>query len=306
MGPIKNKIVRQQLYLKELQRRKKEKLEKRKDRAKEEEKEPEKKAARLAENVPETIESKRVYDQTVLQDEPDEEVQAEIQDDEFAAYFNEERRFPKLLVTTSKRASRKCYDFASELLDCFPNAEFRKRTGNIEIHEIAEAATKRGYTDLIVLNEDRKQTNALTLIHLPSGPSFYFTLSSIQSAQEISNHGRSSGHIPELIINNFSTRLGLTVARAFQSLFIQQPQIQGRQVVTIHCQRDFLFFRRHRYDFRERSNRPDGIGTGLQELGPRFTMRLRMVQRGVWDNKKGEVFFESNAGEESDRRRFWL
>ncbi|WBW73380.1 Brix domain protein Rpf1 [Schizosaccharomyces osmophilus] len=306
MGPIKNKIVRQQLYLKELQRRKKEKLEKRKDRAKEEEKEPEKKAARLAENVPETIESKRVYDETVLQDEPDEEVQAEIQDDEFAAYFNEERRFPKLLVTTSKRASRKCYDFASELLDCFPNAEFRKRTGNIEIHEIAEAATKRGYTDLIVLNEDRKQTNALTLIHLPSGPSFYFTLSSIQSAQEISNHGRSSGHIPELIINNFSTRLGLTVARAFQSLFIQQPQIQGRQVVTIHCQRDFLFFRRHRYDFRERSNRPDGIGTGLQELGPRFTMRLRMVQRGIWDNKKGEVFFESNAGEESDRRKFWL
>ncbi|EPY52447.1 brix domain-containing protein Rpf1 [Schizosaccharomyces cryophilus OY26] len=306
MGPIKNKIVRQQLYLKDLQRRKKEKLEKRKDRAKEEEKNPETKAARLAENVPQTIESKRVYDQTVLQDEPDEEVQAEIQDDEFASYFNEERRFPKLLVTTSKRASRKCYEFASELLDCFPNAEFRKRTGNIEIHEIAEAASKRGYTDLIVLNEDRKQTNALTLIHLPSGPSFYFTLSSIQSAKEISNHGRSTGHIPELIINNFSTRLGLTVARAFQSLFIQQPQIQGRQVVTIHCQRDFLFFRRHRYDFRERSNRPDGIGTGLQELGPRFTMRLRMVQRGIWDNKKGEIFFESNAGEESDRRRFWL
>ncbi|EEB09295.1 brix domain-containing protein Rpf1 [Schizosaccharomyces japonicus yFS275] len=306
MVKIRNKIVRQNIYLQMLRQRQKEKLEKRKERKKEEEKNPELRETRLAENVPQTIESKRVYDETLVQEEPDEELQAELQDDEYASYYNEERRAPKLLVTTSKRASRKAYEFASELLDCFPNAEFRKRTGNIEIHEIAEAASKRGYTDLLVLNEDHKVTNALTLVHLPSGPSFYFTLSSLQLAKEISNHGRATGHIPELIINNFSTRLGITVARAFQSLFLQQPQIQGRQVVTIHCQRDFLFFRRHRYMFKEKSQMPDGIGAGLQELGPRFTMRLRMVQRGIWDNKKGEVFFESNAGEESDRRRFWL
>ncbi|CAB11051.1 Brix domain-containing protein C4F8.04 [Schizosaccharomyces pombe] len=306
MGKIKNKIVRQQQYMKALHQKNKDKLERRKERAKEEEKDPEKKRLRLSENIPATIESKRVYDETIIEDKPDEELQAELKDDEFSAYFSEERKVPKLLVTTSKRASRKCYDFASELLDCFPNAEFRKRTGDIEVHEIAEAAAKRGYTDLLVLNEDRKKTNALTLVHLPNGPSFYFTLSNLQTAKEISNHGRSTGHIPELIINNFSTRLGMTVARAFQSLFIQTPQIQGRQVVTIHCQRDFLFFRRHRYAFREKSNMPDGIGTGLQELGPRFTMRLRMVQKGVWDRKEGEVFFESNAGEESDRRKFWL
>ena len=32
----------------------------------------------------------------------------------------------------------------------------------------------------------------------------------------------------------------------FQTTFPQLPEFQGRQVVTLHNQRDFLFFRRHR------------------------------------------------------------
>lgn len=33
----------------------------------------------------------------------------------------------------------------------------------------------------------------------------------------------------------------------FQQLFPPLPEFEGRQVVTLHNQRDFLFFRRHRY-----------------------------------------------------------
>ena len=33
----------------------------------------------------------------------------------------------------------------------------------------------------------------------------------------------------------------------FQTTFPPMPEFQGRQVVTLHNQRDFLFFRRHRY-----------------------------------------------------------
>lgn len=56
-------------------------------------------------------------------------------------------------------------------------------------------------------------------------------------------HGRISGHKPELLLNNFNTRLGRRVGRMLGSLFHQDPQFRGRRVVTFHNQRDFIFFR---------------------------------------------------------------
>jgi hypothetical protein len=49
------------------------------------------------------------------------------------------------------------------------------------------------------------------------------------------------------VLNGFVTRLGHAVGRMFQTTFPQLPEFQGRQVVTLHNQRDFLFFRRHRF-----------------------------------------------------------
>lgn len=60
-------------------------------------------------------------------------------------------------------------------------------------------------------------------------------------------HGKPTSHKPEVMLNNFSTRLGHTVGRMFASLFPHHPQFKGRQVVTFHNQRDFIFFRYHRY-----------------------------------------------------------
>lgn len=65
--------------------------------------------------------------------------------------------------------------------------------------------------------------------------------------------------------------------------------------MTLHNQRDFIFFRRHRYVFREKrsteksvrdtSDKPikgvEDIRAGLQELGPRFTLKLRRVDKGI-------------------------
>lgn len=54
-------------------------------------------------------------------------------------------------------------------------------------------------------------------------------------------------HYPEVILNNFTTRLGHSIGRLFAALFPQDPQFVGRQVATFHNQRDFIFFRFHRY-----------------------------------------------------------
>ena len=68
-------------------------------------------------------------------------------------------------------------------------------------------------------------------------------------------HGKVTAHKPEVILNNFTTRLGHTVARMLASLFPQEPQFQGRRAVTFHNQRDFVFIRHHR--------RGEGRGGGM-------------------------------------------
>ena len=108
-------------------------------------------------------------------------------------------------------------------------------------------------------------------------------------------HGNPTSHTPELILNNFRTPLGLLTAHLFRSLFPPQPELQGRQVITLHNQRDYIFVRRHRYIFRDKRETeksvvgPDGkvvkgvedIRAGLQELGPRFTLKLRRIDKGI-------------------------
>jgi len=56
------------------------------------------------------------------------------------------------------------------------------------------------------------------------------------------------------------------MGRFFGSMFPVTPEFRGRQVVTFHNQRDFIFLRRHRYIFDD-----EGKKVRLQEIGPRMT-----------------------------------
>ncbi|WWC65257.1 uncharacterized protein I303_107874 [Kwoniella dejecticola CBS 10117] len=184
---------------------------------------------------------------------------------------------PKILITTSASPCKLTYNFVEDLKNVFPGGESfkRPRGKGFEIGRVARWAGKRGYQALIVVNEDHKAPNAITLINLPAGPTAYFKLSSVIPSANIYGHARPSPHSPELILNNFTTLLGHSVGRLFGSLFPPQPQFRGRQVVTLHNQRDFLFFRRHRYMFTSPTS------AKLQEIGPRFTLKLRWLRKGL-------------------------
>lgn len=284
---IKNKQKRLKLYgdLKHEKNTNRHKL--RNARAKEERSKPELKEERLAANIPETIESKRVFDETIAQ-----EVEGE---DEFDQYFTGTKE-PKILLTTNANAKKPAYEFADHLMDFLPNVTFIKRKREFSMQDMAKFCNNREYTDLVVINEDKKVVTGITFIHLPEGPSFYFSVTSLTEGKKIAGHGRATDHIPELILNNFNTRLGKTVGRLFQSLFPHKPEFQGRQVITLHNQRDYIFFRRHRYVFRNEEK------VGLQELGPQFTLKLRRLQKGV----KEDVEWEHRPDMERDKRKFYL
>ncbi|THH02645.1 hypothetical protein EW026_g210 [Hermanssonia centrifuga] len=300
---IKNKFKREEISRKVKKNKGQAKLQKRLAQAKAEADNPGAKKRRQLENVPRTLDNTRDFDPSILTANPSasevqpgsepvassssapheqlqDESAADIASDPFADYFSgaaDPSIPPKVLITTSQKATRVTYEFCEELVGIFPGAELirRKKGKGSEMGKIAGWAAGRQYSHMMVVNEDMKKPNAITLIYLPDGPTAYFKLTSIELSQQISGHARATAHFPELVLNGFVTRLGHTVGRLFQTLFPPVPEFQGRQVVTLHNQRDFLFFRRHRYAFRSVEK------VALQEIGPRFTLKLKWLKKGL-------------------------
>lgn len=54
----------------------------------------------------------------------------------------------------------------------------------------------------------------------------------------IEHSGQPTGHVPELILNRFNTRLGHRIGRFLGSFFPHAPEFQGRQVNHTHEMRD--------------------------------------------------------------------
>jgi len=365
---VANKFVRQDLHVKQKKARDILRRELRFKRKREEDKDPEARRKRLAQNVPATIDGKRVWDdaegdglyasvdvqelkkrriaeaeaaeQEPLAEAGDDDADSmldtdsEAEDDEdaepkplkqrprsasmaasttstnldltpdslalkFPTLFSDTPPLtPKILITTSLNST--LHDEADLLCELFPNSHYVRRTAHAHaykysLREISKFAANRDYTTVVMLKEDLKKPVGLTIVHLPEGPTCHFTITNWVEGKKLPGHGNPTNHYPELILNNFRTPLGLLTARLFLTLFPPQPELQGRQVVTLHNQRDYIFLRRHRYVFRDKRTTeksvvgPDGkvvegvedIRAGLQELGPRFTLKLRRIDKGV-------------------------
>ncbi|XP_061682341.1 ribosome production factor 1 [Syngnathoides biaculeatus] len=296
LAEIKNKQRRHIMFMKLKQEKRKKKLELKKKRKRQEKilghKAPPKQA-------PKTIENQRVYDETTV-DPEDEEVAFDEATDEFSAYFNGLTN-PKVLITTSDRPRGRTVRFCEQLATVIPNAHVYYRRG-LALKRIIPQCVARDFTYLIVINEDRKVPNGLVLCHLPEGPTAHFKVSSVRLRKELKRRGKDpTEHYPEVILNNFTTRLGHSIGRMLAALFPQNPQFVGRQVATFHNQRDFIFFRFHRYIFKNDKK------AGIQELGPRFTLKLRSLQKGTFDSKFGEYEWVLKRHEmDACRRKFQL
>ncbi|KAL2156454.1 hypothetical protein VTH82DRAFT_1199 [Thermothelomyces myriococcoides] len=260
----------------------------------------------------------------------------DITPDSLAAQFknlfsDEPPVMPKILVTTGLNGT--IHKEAQEIASIFPNATYIPRSAHrysykYSVREIAKFAKNRGYTALLVVQEDLKRPSQLSVCHLngedvPPGPTLTYTIRNYQPGKAIVGHGNPTNHYPELLLNGFKTPLGLLAAKSMSTLFPPKPELEGRQVVTLHNQRDYIFFRRHRYVFREA--RPTeknvqgadgkdlegvkGIRAGLQEIGPRMTLKLRRVDKGVGRaGSEGEdaLKWEWKAKMEKKRTRFNL
>ena len=80
--------------------------------------------------------------------------------------------------------SRRFQGILLPAVQVFPSAQYYKRAG-FPLKKICQYAAARGFTDVLVANEDRKSVNGLLLIHLPGGPTAHFRLSKLVLSKDI-------------------------------------------------------------------------------------------------------------------------
>jgi ribosome production factor 1 len=228
------------------------------------------------EKLPQTLESTRVY-------RTDLDWGAELPVDEatVAAVLRGER-LPRVMITTSVRPEGKqIYDFIGDLLFLFPSSVYRER-GKRDLEQVCAFAVSQGFTDVLVIAQGKGMTlRYLVHIRLPDGPLYMYRLSSIVCSESIAQRGAPTLHHSEVVTSNFRTELGRHIERSLSALFPNQDPQSGRQVVLIRNQRDYIFFRFHRYVFTERHDTiaTDRVQVRTQELGPRFTLKLLHVRQ---------------------------
>ena len=71
------------------------------------------------------------------------------------------------------------------MLGSIPEAMHALPAQGFPLKKIVKYAAAKGFTDLIVFNEDRKKINGLLLVHLPAGPTAHFKLSSLVLSKDI-------------------------------------------------------------------------------------------------------------------------
>ncbi|TRY70746.1 hypothetical protein TCAL_04837 [Tigriopus californicus] len=308
---IRNKLRRRELATKLKRQKKKDKRQRQDERKKEAQALGPDAPPRL---VPKTLEALREPDVTTVvmggaepgaEPDPtlmDEETHWDINHDEFQDYFAKAYQ-PKVLITSADNPHSRTIAFMKELSRIIPNAEPMWRK-NSSMKKMVRRSIENEFTDIVVVNEDNRHPNGMIVSHLPNGPTAHFRLSNVKIAKDIKKDWRQISSLrPEVILNNFSTRLGHTVGRMMAALFHYEPQFQGKRCVTFHNQRDYIFFRHHMYDFKSSEK------VRLRDMGPRFTLKLRSLQKGTFDSKLGEyewIISGRRHDMETSRRRFFL
>eukprot|EP00340_Litonotus_pictus_P003392 CAMPEP_0170528514 /NCGR_PEP_ID=MMETSP0209-20121228/14014_1 /TAXON_ID=665100 ORGANISM="Litonotus pictus, Strain P1" /NCGR_SAMPLE_ID=MMETSP0209 /ASSEMBLY_ACC=CAM_ASM_000301 /LENGTH=353 /DNA_ID=CAMNT_0010819781 /DNA_START=43 /DNA_END=1104 /DNA_ORIENTATION=+ len=289
---IKNKRKRQELILQRAQRKKqiKSKIRRTKKDAPEEEKDS---------NIQmKTIDNQREHDETYV--ENDEDLAEEMNNDEFTSYFNGEYD-PQIMVTTSIRHTSTVFKFVKALKETIPNLFFYYRK-KLDIGDMVNFAKEKGFSALMVISEEAKKPVRMSICHLlGEGLTIEFKLVDIIYREEIGGAAAPSEHNPELIFKNFKTKLGFRVQRILNSMFPKDEELIGRRLITFQNQRDYIFFRHHRYQFEE-----DLQSIRLQEIGPSFTLRLLSIQKGFFERETGDFEFNYKDRMGIRRRKFYL
>ena len=191
-------------------------------------------------------------------------------------------RDPQLLLTTCSGPSHRLLQFAQELRHILPNC-VRVSRGSHSIPALVEAARQDGYTDMIVLHENRGVPDGMVICHLPFGPTLYAGLVNVVLRHDIEAPPPIREVYPHLIVDGFTTTLGRRVVRILTALF-PVPRPTSPRIITLANRDDYVIFRHHVYQ----KHPTDPRDVVLEEIGPRFELRVYEIRLGTMDERHAE------------------
>jgi len=211
---------------------------------------------------------------------------------------------PRILVTTSRSPSTRLSGFSKEVRLLLPTA-IRLNRGNLILDNLVSSANASALTDLILLHEHRGTPTAITISHLPHGPTAKFSLHNVVLRADIPNSARGtvSESYPHLVFDGFTTKLGLRIVKILKHLFPPRPETaerkMGSRVVTFKNVEDSIEVRHHVF-----------VMTGhrsveLAEVGPRMTMRCFEVRGGTLQ-EEGDVEWALNQYTRTAKKKDYL
>ncbi|KAK1700434.1 brix domain-containing protein [Colletotrichum godetiae] len=216
---------------------------------------------------------------------------------------------PRLLVTTSRDPSSRLQNFSKEIRLLFPTS-VRLNRGNLILPDLVQSSKSNGLTDLVLLHEHRGVPTAMTISHLPHGPTISFSLHNIinivfRSDIPGSIRGSVSEAYPRLIFDGFKSRLGQRVVKILKHLFppLDPPTTKakvGSRVVTFVNNEDSIEVRHHVFV------RTSYDSVELAEVGPRMTMRPFEIRGGTLENKDGDVEWHLTQYTRTGRKKEYL
>jgi U3 small nucleolar ribonucleoprotein protein IMP4 len=222
-------------------------------------------------------------------------------DDEYAALSG--IRDPRILVTTSRDASSRLMTFAKEVRLLIPTA-IRLNRGNLILPNLVDSAKTAELSDVVLLHEHRGTPTALTISHLPHGPTASFSLHNVVLRADIPGAARGtvSESYPHLIFEGFTTKLGERIVKILKHLFPpREPNAKtGNRVVTFKNIDDSIEMRHHVFV------RTGHQSVELAEVGPRMTMRLFEIRAGTLENKDGDVEWHLNQYTRTSKKKDYL
>jgi len=221
----------------------------------------------------EAVELKRKMDF----DDPDTDKLTDSRDDE---YRMAGVRDPKVVVTTARDPSSRLKAFAKEFKLLFPESQRLNRGGYV-LNELVRVCNANEVSDLVIVHEHRGEPDGVVICHLPFGPTASFSMSNVVMRHDIPGAGTVSEAYPHLIFDNFKTALGERVSNILRFLF-PVPKDESKRVMTFSNRDDYISFRHHTY-------KQTGKDVALEEVGPRFEMKLYSIKLGTIDQTDAEV-----------------
>ncbi|KAJ5883030.1 U3 small nucleolar ribonucleoprotein IMP4 [Penicillium subrubescens] len=210
---------------------------------------------------------------------------------------------PRPLVTTSRSPSARLGAFAKEIRLLLPTS-IRLNRGNLVMPDLVSSATSASLTDMILLHEHRGTPTALTVSHLPHGPTASFSLHNVVLRADIPNadRGTVSESYPHLIFEGFTTKLGQRVVQILKHLFPPREAGKvGTRVVSFVNKEDSIEVRHHVF---VKSSYRD---VELAEVGPRMTMRLFEIRGGTMEKgSTGDVEWALTQYTRTSRKKDYL